>query len=62
MATREKRELELTSQMNNPLGRHQLLELLRRHMNVPAGAALPVGTPIIQTILDHEFAGLVGEG
>ena len=53
---RQQRELELKAILSSPIGRNQLLELLRRHLNVPSGQALPVGTPIIQTILDHEFA------
>ncbi len=56
MATRIERERELMAILSNPVGRNQLLELLRRQLNLAAGQALPVGTPIIQTILEHEFA------
>jgi hypothetical protein len=58
MATRAERERELMAILSSPVGRNQLLELLRRHLNLSAGQVLPVGTPIIQTILEHEFADL----
>lgn len=54
--TREQRQRELMSIFNDPKGRHQLLGLLRQQLQVPTGQALPLGTPIVQTILDHEFA------
>ena len=56
MSTRIERERELMAILSSPVGRNQLLELLRRHLNLAAGQALPVGTPIVQTILEHEFA------
>jgi hypothetical protein len=55
--TRQERERELNALLANPVGRGQLLKLLREQMQIPAGQILPVGTPIIQTILNHEFAG-----
>ncbi len=54
--TREQRQRELMILFNDPKGRHQLLGLLRQQMQVPTGQALPLGTPIVQSILNHEFA------
>jgi hypothetical protein len=56
MLNREQRELELTGMLNSPLGRNQLTQLLRQYMNIPTGQ-IPLGTPFIKTILDHEFPG-----
>lgn len=57
MVTRAQRGRELMALFSSPVGRNQLLGVLRQYMNVPTGQVLPVGTPIIETILDHEFAG-----
>jgi hypothetical protein len=54
--TREQRERELTAILASTTGRQQLMTMLRQCMNVPQGQKLPIGTPIVQTILDHEFA------
>jgi hypothetical protein len=58
MTTRVERERELTAILSSPVGRNKLLELLRQQLNLTAGQVLPVGTPIVKTILDHEFADL----
>ena len=42
--------------LSSPLGRNELLALLRQQLQVPARDQLPVGTPIVQTILDYEFS------
>ena len=39
----------------NHEGRNQLTQLLRQALNIPTGQ-LPVGTPFVETILNHEFA------
>jgi hypothetical protein len=51
---RNQREAELKGMLASHAGRNQLTQLLRQHLNMPAGQ-LPLGTPFIQTILDHEF-------
>ncbi len=56
MPTRSQREIELKGIFNSNAGRMQLTTLLRQYMNLPAGQ-IPIGTPFIQTILDHEFVG-----
>jgi hypothetical protein len=38
-------------------GRNQLTQLLRQALNIPSGQ-LPVGTPFVETILNHEFANV----
>jgi hypothetical protein len=53
---REHRENELKGLLGSPTGRNQLTQLLRECLKIPAGQ-LPVGMPIVQTILSHEFAG-----
>ena len=53
--TIDERRRELTKLLNDPVGRHQLLAVLRQQMNLTPAQALPVGTPIIDTILKHEF-------
>ena len=58
MATRVERERELMAILSSPVGHNKLLELLRQTLKLSAGQVLPVGTPIIQTILDHEFADI----
>jgi hypothetical protein len=55
MASREQRETELKALLGSHNGRNQLTELLRLQLNLPSGQ-IPVGTPFVQTILDHEFA------
>jgi hypothetical protein len=54
--TREKRERELLSILSDPVGRSRLLEMLRQQMKLSPGEFVPVGTPIIESILNHEFA------
>jgi hypothetical protein len=54
MTAREQRESELKAMLSSHIGRNQLTQLLRQHLNVPSGQ-IPVGTPFVQTILDHEF-------
>jgi hypothetical protein len=56
MLNREQREVELKGLLNSHVGRNQLTQLLRQYMNIPAGQ-IPLNTPFIQTILDHEFGG-----
>ena len=53
--TKEQRRRELTMLLNDPAGRYQLLAVLRQQMNLAPAQVLPVGTPIIDTILKHEF-------
>jgi hypothetical protein len=55
MASRAQRETELNVMLGSHNGRNQLTELLRQQLNLPSGQ-IPVGTPFVQTILDHEFA------
>jgi len=55
MASRAQRETELKSLHNSVAGRNELIVLLRQYMNIPTGQ-IPVGTPYVQTILNHEFA------
>jgi hypothetical protein len=38
-------------------GRNQLTQLLRQALNIPTGQ-LPIGTPFVETILNHEFANV----
>jgi hypothetical protein len=54
MASRAQREIELKTLHNSMAGRNEMIALLRQYMNIPTGQ-IPVGTPYIQTILDHEF-------
>ena len=49
------RENELNAMLSSPTGRNQLTQLLRQCLNIPTGQ-LPLGTPFVQTILNHEFA------
>ena len=56
LTKREHRENELKGLLGSPTGRNQLTQLLRQCLNIPAGQ-IPLGTPIVQTILSHEFAG-----
>jgi hypothetical protein len=60
LANREQRKNELTTLLASQDGRHQLTQLLRECMNLPAGQ-LPVGTPFVETILEHEFKNLPAE-
>ena len=53
--TIDQRRRELMKVLSDPLGRPQLLALLRQQMNLTPAESLPVGTPIIETILRHEF-------
>jgi hypothetical protein len=53
--TREERKRELTALLCSHNGRIRLTELLRQCLNVPAGQPLTVGTPFVETILEHEF-------
>ena len=55
LTNRTQRENELKTMLANHDGRNQLTQLLRAALNIPSGQ-LPVGTPFVQTILDHEFA------
>jgi hypothetical protein len=55
--TRDQRHRQLTAILNSPAGRFELVKLLRQYLDVPSKKPLPVGTPIVQTILDHEFVG-----
>jgi len=57
LTNRTQRENELKTMLANHEGRNQLTQLLRQALNIPSGQ-LPVGTPFVQTILDHEFAGV----
>jgi hypothetical protein len=54
MMNRQERETELKGLLASHLGRNQLTALLRQYMNIPKGQ-IPLGTPFIKTILDHEF-------
>jgi hypothetical protein len=54
-SNRELREHELKAMLGSPEGRIQLTQLLRQCLNIPSGQ-LPLGTPFVPTILDHEFA------
>ena len=56
MANRVQRERDLMVLLSSPVGRNELLTLLRQQMQVPASQPLPLGTPIVQTILDYEFS------
>lgn len=49
------RENELMGMLGNPTGRNELTQLLRQCLNIPSGQ-IPLGTPFVQTILNHEFA------
>jgi hypothetical protein len=53
--TRQERQTELKGLLASHVGRNQLTALLRQYMNIPKGQ-IPLGTPFVQTILDHEFA------
>jgi hypothetical protein len=53
--TRDQRQRQLTAILNSPVGRFELVKLLHQYMDVPPKKPLPIGTPIVQTILDHEF-------
>ena len=53
--TRDQRQRQLTAVLSSPVGRFELVKLLRQYMKVPSKNPLPIGTPIVQTILDHEF-------
>jgi hypothetical protein len=57
LTNRTQRENELKMMLANHEGRNQLTQLLRQAMNIPSGQ-LPVGTPIVETILNHEFSGV----
>ncbi len=54
MTNRDQREIELKAMLSSHDGRNQLTQLLRQHLNLPVGQ-IQVGTPFVQTILDHEF-------
>lgn len=60
--SRERRERELTGILGSYLGRVQLTKLLSEYMKLPVGETPRPGTPIVQTILNHEFAGHRQEG
>ena len=55
LTKREQRQNELQGMLGSPTGRNQLTQLLRECLNIPKGQ-LPLGTPLVQTILSHEFA------
>jgi hypothetical protein len=55
LTNRTQRENELKTMLANHNGRNQLTQLLRQALNIPSGQ-LPVGTPFVETILNHEFA------
>jgi hypothetical protein len=57
LTNRTQRENELKTLLASHDGRNQLTQLLRQALNIPTGQ-LPVGTPFVETILDHEFAGV----
>lgn len=52
---RSEREQELRDLLRHPSGRDELLQLLAKYMNLGPGETLPVGTPLIPTILRYEF-------
>lgn len=49
------RENELKGLLGSHEGRNELTRLLRLCLKIPSGQ-LPLGTPFVQTILNHEFA------
>jgi hypothetical protein len=55
LTKRQQRENELMALLSSPTGRSQLTVLLRQCLNIPSGQ-IPIGTPIVQTILSHEAA------
>ena len=57
MTNRTQRENELNAMLASHNGRNQLTQLLRLALNIPKGQ-LPVGTPFVETILNHEFANV----
>ncbi len=57
MTNRTQRENELKTMLANHDGRNQLTQLLRQALNIPTGQ-LPIGTPFVETILNHEFANV----
>ena len=57
LTNRTQRENELKTMLANHDGRNQLTQLLRQALNIPSGQ-LPVGTPFVETILNHEFANV----
>ena len=57
LTNRTQRENELKTMLASHEGRNQLILLLRGALNIPKGQ-LPFGTPYVETILNHEFAGV----
>lgn len=57
LTNRTQRENELKTMLANHEGRNQLTQLLRQALNIPSGQ-VPVGTPFVETILNHEFANV----
>lgn len=53
--TRDEREQQLRDILRRPGGRDELLQLVSRYMQLGPGETLPVGTPLIPTILRYEF-------
>jgi hypothetical protein len=51
---RDVRENELKAMLGSTDGRNQLTQLLRKCLNLPKGQ-LPLGMPLVPTILAHEF-------
>lgn len=54
MATRTHREHELRTMLCSHDGRNVLTSLLREYLKMPTGQ-IPVGTPFVETIMNHEF-------
>ena len=56
LTNREVRQNELMAMLSSTAGRTQVTQILRQCLNMPSGQ-LPLGTPIVPTILAHEFPG-----
>lgn len=54
LTDRDVRENELMAMLSSTDGRNQLTQLLRKCLNIPKGQ-LPLGLPLVPTILAHEF-------
>ncbi len=55
MKTRDEREKELQNLARTDKGKWELTNLVKRYQGLHEGQTLPVGTLLIQAILQHEY-------
>ncbi len=52
---RQQREAELHQLLTNPRGKEEVLAILKKHAGMEQGNLPPLGTLLVETILNYEF-------